>query len=119
MALQLVSQLGVCICSEVIVPNTFWQRAKGLLGRAQLAPEQAFVFYHCNSIHMIGMKFSIDVVYLDTDFRIVKVVPAVKPWSASLCYRARHTLELATGVINAHELKVGDLLYIKEMDLCG
>ena len=44
------------------------------------------------------MSFSIDVVYLDREYRIVKVVDALPPWRLSFGgLRSRHTMEMPAG----------------------
>lgn len=63
---------------------------------------------------MFGMRFPIDVVFLDTNFQIVKLVEHVKPWRLTSSKDAQHTLELASGCIAKHGLAVGNKLMINE-----
>lgn len=105
---------STCISDTVFVPKTFWQRAKGLLGKKQIAPEQFYLFYQCSSVHMFAMKFSIDLVYLNNHFEIVKLVHSLKPWQVSICLKAKHVIEIHDGMISLHGLVVGDKLLIKE-----
>lgn len=103
---------GKCISSSVFIPGNFFQRAKGLLGRQSMDKDEAMLFYNCSSIHMFGMRFSIDVVFLDTRLQVTKLVRSVRPWRLTSCKRAKHVMELAEGSIVAHNLFVGDKLVI-------
>ena len=46
-------------------------RGRGLLGRTSI--DGALVLAGCRWIHTIGMKFALDVVYLDADGVVVKI----------------------------------------------
>jgi uncharacterized membrane protein (UPF0127 family) len=70
-------------------------RNRGLLGRTGLPREQALVLAPCNAVHMFFMKFPIDVVYVDREGRVVKVVPNLRPWRVSACWGAFAAIEMA------------------------
>ena len=114
MSLCCFNSSGLCISSSVFAPETFVQRARGLLGKSIMNQDEGMILYNCSSIHMIGMRFSIDVVYLDSNMVITKLVESIKPWRFSFCRKANHTLELAVGSISNAQLKVGEQLTIKE-----
>ncbi|WP_218143620.1 DUF192 domain-containing protein [Halopseudomonas yangmingensis] len=78
-------------------PMNFWARAKGLLGRKSLAPEHGMFFRNCKSIHMFGMRFPIDAIFLDASGRVLKVVHELQPWRCAASYRSSHVLEVAAG----------------------
>jgi hypothetical protein len=54
------------------------------------------------------MRFPIDVVYVDADQVVVKVVPNLRPWRASTCRGARDVVELAAGECARRGLEPGD-----------
>jgi hypothetical protein len=60
------------------------------------------------SIHTAFMRFPIDVVFLDGDLRIVKLVTRMKPWHTSAARRAKSVLELAAGEIGRRGLALSD-----------
>ena len=72
-------------------------RLRGLLGSPPPAPGHALLITPCASVHTAFMRYPIDVVFLNRQGRILKVVEALPPWRAAGCWRARHTLELAAG----------------------
>jgi hypothetical protein len=70
---------------------------RGLLGRSGLGQGQALLLKD-GLVHMVGMRFPLDLVFLDRRSRVVKVCYGVRPGprlKGSL--RARHTLEMAVG----------------------
>ena len=66
----------------------------------------------CEGVHTIGMRFAIDILYLDRQYRVLKVRSRVKPWRLSFCLPARSVLELPSGVTEQSGTKVGDQLDI-------
>lgn len=75
-----------------------WVRARGLLGRAGLAPGHALWLAPCRSIHTVGMRFAIDVVFLDRESRVVVVASALGPFRLAWGgWRAHGALEFASG----------------------
>jgi len=88
--------------------DTFLKRFLGLMGRRGLPCGQGLLLFPCSSVHMCFMRFSIDVLYLDGEGRILKIVPNLRPWiGLSLCPGARATLELAAGEAERIGLREG------------
>ncbi|MBF0257104.1 MAG: DUF192 domain-containing protein [Gammaproteobacteria bacterium] len=72
------------------------ERTRGLLGR-DLAEDAGLWIAPCASVHSFGMGYPIDLVYLDRQLRVRKLVSPLRPWRASLCLSASSTLELPAG----------------------
>jgi len=69
----------------------------GLLGQPELAPGHGFLIPHCRAVHTMGMRFPLDVSYLDGSGRVLQVV-TMKPGRIGLPrLGARHVLECAAG----------------------
>jgi len=85
-------------------------RRKGLLGRDALHPGQGLWITPCESVHTWGMKFPIDVLYLDRKKRVRKLRKAMMPWRVSGCLFAHSVLELPAGSITRTHTCVGDEL---------
>lgn len=79
--------------------STFWARLKGLLGKKSWPADRVLMIKPCGSVHTVGMRFSISVIFLDRDYQVLKVVPCLKPWRFSFCRKAYCVLELASGVL--------------------
>lgn len=62
------------------VARTFPERAKGLIGTKDLAPDEGLLILKCNAIHTFFMSFPIDATFLDKDDKVVKVVRGIRPW---------------------------------------
>jgi len=76
----LVSQSGDTIATTVEIANSWWQRFKGLQFRKPLPDGHAILLRPCSSIHTFWMRFSIDVVFLSEEGRIVEIRKGVRPW---------------------------------------
>ena len=69
-------------------------RARGLLGRC---PPRPLLLVPARAIHTWGMRFAIDVVFLDADLRVLRVVRGLRPWRCAAARGARAVLELPAG----------------------
>lgn len=67
------------------------------------------------SVHMFFMRFSIDVVFLDRDWRVVGVRHALRPWRVAAARRAVAALELPAGAAAAAGVESGDVLVVEDV----
>ena len=72
-------------------------RRKGLLGRECLGDGEGLWIVPCEAVHTFGMRFAIDLVYLDRKHRVIKTRSQVRPWRVSTCLTAHSVIELAPG----------------------
>lgn len=99
--------------------DNIWTRGKGLLGRSHLPKDEGILLVPGTSIHMFGMKFPIDVVFLTKDDVVTDVVENIgagkmhvakagagKPFAA---------LELAAGTVARVGVQVGDQIQREEI----
>jgi len=100
------------VALEVDMAVTRAARRRGLLGRDSLGPAEGLLLSPCKAVHTVGMRFPIDVVFIDGDGRTVRVVPALAPWRIAMSARAKAVIELAAGTAKASDIQVGDLLYL-------
>ncbi len=75
----------------------FGNRLKGLIGSNPLPPGEGMFFPNCNAIHTLFMSYPIDVVFLNREYQVVKIVKNVKPWQPFIWggKAAVHVLETA------------------------
>jgi hypothetical protein len=87
-------------------------RVVGLIGRPSLRRGEGLWIQKCNSIHMIGVRFPIDVIFLDGEQRVVKLAATVRPpFHLRACFRrANSVIELPVGVIADSGTNVGDMI---------
>jgi hypothetical protein len=93
---------GATVIEPLHVPHGMRARMRGLLGRDGLAEGEGMWFPHCRSVHTFGMRFAIDLVYLDRRFRVCKIVSDLRPARVSACLSASSVIELSSG--GAHKL---------------
>lgn len=101
---------GVCVVPHVSRTTNAWDRLRGLLGRPRLQAGEALLIDPCPSVHTIGMRYPLDLAFLDAEFRLLKQVSSLKPLRWAGCSQARATLELAPGELDKLALKPGDRL---------
>ena len=77
--------------------DTFLQRARGLGGRRHLPPGEALLIPRCRSVHTVTMRFALDLIWLDSAGRVVRVDRAVGRLRFRCCLRARSVLECHAG----------------------
>ncbi len=81
----------------LLVARSFRERRRGLAKMTPLPAGYGLRILKCNSIHTIGMRFDLDLVWLGRDGRVVRVDRRVAPWRMKLCVRARSVVETAAG----------------------
>lgn len=97
--------------ARVEVARGFVGRFLGLMFRRRLEPGAALWLEPCSSIHMMFMRFAIDVAFLDPEGRVLKVAPRVRPWlGLAACSGARTAVELEAGAAERAGLAPGDVL---------
>ncbi len=103
---------GQPIATDVSVAATRRERRRGLLGRRSLDNGAALILSPCTAIHTAGMHFAIDVIFLDPAGRVLRTVPALRPWRVAACRGAGAVVECAAGSLRAVDLVDGDRLYL-------
>lgn len=68
-----------CVIPEVKMAISYFTRLKGLMGVRDVKPGFGLWFSGCTSIHCFFMRVPIDVIYLDSDDRVL-AVDTVLPW---------------------------------------
>jgi uncharacterized protein len=100
----------VCRCR---VATSFASRFRGLMGVAELPRGGGLLFPGTSSVHTHFMRFPIDVLFLDPDLRVVRVVVALRPWRFASARGSVAALELAAGEAERLGLAPGVVLLRK------
>ncbi len=77
----------------VRVAATWRTRIRGLAFR-RVPPPYGLLFPRCRSIHTFGMRFALDVFFLDAEGRVLRAELAVPPGRVLICRAADAVLEL-------------------------
>jgi uncharacterized protein len=109
---ELRSADGRFICRGRVA-TSFVARFRGLMGASQLPPGSGLLLPRTRSVHTHFMRFAIDVVFLDSDQRIVVVTAALRPWRVAAAKRAESVLELAAGECERLGLAEGQVLSVR------
>jgi uncharacterized protein len=104
---------GTIACDRCVLADSAPSRMRGLLGRSELNEGEGLLIRPTNSVHMFFMRFAIDVVYLDRQLVVRKVVEALRPWRMSGCRGARAALELPAGTAGRRGIIVGEQLTLE------
>ena len=97
--------------SQVRVADGFWSRTRGFLGRPHPALGEGLLLTPCDGVHMFGMRYPLDLVFLSDDATVVHVVEALLPWRRTARIPgATAVLEVPVGTVEATGTTVGDRL---------
>jgi uncharacterized protein len=103
---------GEVIARTVELARTRATRRRGLLGRTGLPPGSALAITLCKAVHTIGMKFTIDVVFVDSTGTVRTIVKALKPRRIAVSPMASVAIECESGALPLDSLRIGDRLYL-------
>ena len=101
---------GDVVCDRCVVAASPFSRMKGLLGRSMLGPGEGLLLRPASAIHTFFMRFPIDAVFLDRDWRVVGIAGDVAPWRTAGRKGAKAVLELPAGESARRSLQLGDRL---------
>ena len=77
--------------------KTFWSKFKGLMLKKNI--DYGLLLKNTNGIHTFFMLDNIDVILLDKDYKVIKIIENVKPWRIILPKKnVKHTLELPSKI---------------------
>lgn len=90
------ARTGRLLVARLAGADTLAARTVGFLGRVKVDDDEAIWFDRCSAVHTLGMRVSIDVVFLDFNGVVLDVAADVKPWRFWVGRAgARSVLELA------------------------
>ncbi len=107
---------GVLIAESADVADTSAKRRIGLLKHTSLEPGEGLWIVPCEGIHTFGMKFPIDVLFLNRKKKVVKVKSNMARSRLALSLRAHSVLELPAGIAAATGTVRGDELEFVNSD---
>ena len=114
MARVLNRTTGDVVVEELRLAHTHWTRLRGLLGTRTLKGGTGLWLKPCRQVHMFGMIYAIDVIFLDRELRVVAVLKELSPNKISPKFAlAESVLELPAGSIERSGLKQGMVLEIE------
>jgi hypothetical protein len=110
-----VSHQNKILSKNILLAETFLSRLIGLMFKEKLVDADGLLIDPCRSIHTFFMKYSLDIVFLSEENKVIKIIRHMKPWRLSWIYfRAIKTLELPAGQLPSY-IKEGDFLEVKSV----
>ena len=113
---SLVLPDGAAIVPRVRRTGWFWERMRGLLGTNPLADGEGLLITPCAAVHTVGMRYPLDLVFLDAQGRVVRTVANVPPGRLAVSggVHARATLEVRAGWLDLLALEGRELRWMEE-----
>ncbi|MEI8347778.1 MAG: DUF192 domain-containing protein, partial [Pseudomonadota bacterium] len=102
----------IVVAEKMRVADNFWSRLKGLMFLPAMKEFDGLLIKRCNSIHTCFMNFPIDVIFLDSRYKVIKIIRKISPWRMTIPhFRASQVLELPGETLST-EVAEGDYLEV-------
>lgn len=105
---------GAELARAADVADTSKKRRTGLLKHTSLPAGEGLWIVPCEGVHTFGMKFPIDVLFLDRKRKVLKIRAGMARARIAFCLRAHSVLELPAGTAAATGTLPGDQLEFEE-----
>jgi uncharacterized protein len=121
-SLRALNQTRITVlCEQLEEAGGMAGKSRGLLGRDGLDAEAGMLFeagrlepFMC--MHMLFMRFAIDIVFLDREDTVVRINHNLRPWRiSSIVWGARRALELPAGTALRSQTQVGDQIKFERL----
>ncbi|MBE0606370.1 MAG: DUF192 domain-containing protein [Deltaproteobacteria bacterium] len=105
----------ILLGDKVRTASTLLSRFLGLLGTTAIADGGGLWIVPCRGVHTLGMRYPIDVAFLDARGVVVGILEGLPPNRFGRVFRgARGALELRSGILAATGTVPGDRLEFEE-----
>lgn len=110
----LLKKDNILISDKIDMAETLKERVVGLMFKQRSDDQYGLYIPRCKSVHTFFMKYTLDLVFTDSEFNVVKTVKNLKPWRLSpLVFNAYGVVEFPAGVIEELKIDVGDKLELE------
>ncbi|MDA0181764.1 DUF192 domain-containing protein [Solirubrobacter phytolaccae] len=82
---------------RIVEARTRRSRGKGLARMDTMPSHLGLELAPCRSVHTFGMRFALDLIWLDAEGAVVRVDERVPPRRFRTCWRARSVIETLGG----------------------
>jgi uncharacterized membrane protein (UPF0127 family) len=107
---------GRVLADRADIADTSAKRRTGLLKHTGLAPGEGLWIAPCEGVHTFGMKFPIDVLFLNKKKKILKARPDMVRGRIAFSLLAHSVLELPAGTLAETGTVAGDQLEFEKYD---
>jgi len=96
---------------RVKIARSCWQRLRGLRLYREFPEIDGLLLYHLHFVYMIGMRFAVDIVYLNLSKQVLYTVDTLVPYKfGPFLADAYYILELPAGTVAVKNIKLGEQL---------
>jgi uncharacterized protein len=108
---------GNILASHMIKATTFFKRLKGLMFTKELPQDDGLLIQPCQGVHTFFMRYSIDVLHLDSQGQVVGIEANLQPGRIGKVFpQSNSVVELPAGRIQETETAVGHMVQFVERD---
>lgn len=112
----IVKKDDLVLIRNVDVADGFWERFRGLMFAQSIPDNYGLLIKPCNHIHMMNMKFPLDIIYLSEDNTIVQIDENMRPWKiGKTVKKAKSVVEVNAGTCACIGINVGDRLNVENI----
>jgi uncharacterized protein len=104
---------GLVLADTIEAAFESGSRKRGLLGRDSLGERTAVIIAPSSAIHTFGMRFAIDVLFVNRRGEVLKRVTGLKRWRIAVRPRAFAAIELAAHHAGVARTACGDRLLVE------
>jgi hypothetical protein len=102
------------LTDKVIVASSFSKKLFGLITGPELDDNTCFLIENCSSIHTVGMKYSLDIIFLNEHGNIIRIFEKMPPFRFTpFIKNAKKVVELYPGSVSFKKITCKDLLAIQ------
>lgn len=99
--------------NHLVIADSFFTRLKGWLGKNAVSENEALLIKPCRSVHSFGMKFTIDVLFINSEQVIVGIFENLEANHLTLTVKqADYVVEIKGGLINKLNIEIGQIIEI-------
>ncbi len=106
---------GRVLADRVEIARGVIARYIGLLTRSSVPPDEGLWFENCHAVHTLGMRATVDLVFVDAQARVLRCDAGVRPGRPMVsCAQADAVIEMGTGFLDRAALTIGETLELDE-----
>lgn len=106
------------VCDRCQIADSLLPRMRGLSGRKSLGEDEGLLIVPCPSIHMFGMKFSLDVVFVTEEMTVTDIRENIAPRQMYVAKdnagKPYSALEMPIGSVARCGVQIGDMLEVQQ-----
>jgi uncharacterized membrane protein (UPF0127 family) len=105
------------VCERCQIADSLLPRMRGLSWRKSLDDDEGLLIVPCPSIHMFGMKFSLDVVFVTEEMIVTDIRQNIAPRQIYVAKdnagKPHSALEMPAGSVARCGVQIGDVLEVR------